>query len=193
MKHRNLTEQQIEKIQIDEGVLFLDFGETTERQLAPLRGGTEVTLTATIRDIEFDGKRGKTAGLQVIDEQSAVVKAKSLCCSQEDLALAIPGVVIQEENGKKVLTNPENGIIKPEKYLKNATIFALLIDGSYKKITIFNAMHEGSFNFKAAQKSENEHSLELIAHFKPTDGGEGKLWKIEEIDDIKLVTPTGGN
>ena len=36
---KNLTTAQIESIQIDEGVVFLDYGETGERMLAPTRGG----------------------------------------------------------------------------------------------------------------------------------------------------------
>ena len=53
---KNLTKKEIEKIQIDEGVIVLDYGETTERPLAPCRGGGEFTATATLRDIEFDGR-----------------------------------------------------------------------------------------------------------------------------------------
>lgn len=184
-KVRNITQQQIDKIQIDEGIIFLNFEEPEERLLAPIRGGAEFSITNTIRDIEYDGKKGKTKGLQVIDDQAAVLKAKSLCCTQEDLALGIPGAVVSEENGSKVITNPDNGIIGDECYLKNAVIFAKLIDRSYKKITIYNPMHEGAFNFKAAQKSENEHALELIAHFDPKS--DSKLWKIEEVAAIPTI------
>ena len=45
---KNLTKKEIEKIQIDEGVIVLDYGETTERPLAPCRGGGEFTATATL-------------------------------------------------------------------------------------------------------------------------------------------------
>lgn len=51
----NLTTKQIESIQIDEGVIFLNYGETDERLLAPTRGGGEFAATVTVRDIEFDG------------------------------------------------------------------------------------------------------------------------------------------
>ena len=65
----NLTTKQIESIQIDEGVIFLNYGETDERLLAPTRGGGEFAATVTVRDIEFDGRHGKTTGTQVIEEQ----------------------------------------------------------------------------------------------------------------------------
>ena len=47
----NLTQQEIEKIQIDEGVVILDYGEQTERVLAPCRGGGEFTATARLREL----------------------------------------------------------------------------------------------------------------------------------------------
>lgn len=180
---KNLTKSQIEKIQIDEGVIYTNFGTEKEKLFAPTRGGGEFTVTNTIRDIEYDGRRGKTKGLQVIEDQSALLKVKVLDCSQEQLALGIPGAVVQTSGGKTIITNPDNGIIPEEAYLENVVMFARLIDGTYKKISLFNAMHEGGFSFKAVQKSENEHALEFISHFNPYDTDE-KLWKIEDVPAI---------
>ena len=56
----NLTQNDINKIQIDEGIVVLDYGESSEKVLAPTRGGAEFTATPSIRDIEFDGRKGKT-------------------------------------------------------------------------------------------------------------------------------------
>lgn len=131
----NLTKKQIESIQIDESVIFLDYGETTERFLAPTRGGGEFAATVTVRDIEFDGRHGKTAGTQVIEEQGASIKVTTLCMSQENLALAIPNCTISSKDDK-VIKNPKTGVIPLEAYLKNITMFAKLISGKYKKITI---------------------------------------------------------
>lgn len=97
----NLTTKQIESIQIDEGVIFLNYGETDERLLAPTRGGGEFAATVTVRDIEFDGRHGKTTGTQVIEEQGASLKVTTLCMSQENLALAIPTCTIAADDGKE--------------------------------------------------------------------------------------------
>lgn len=175
----NLTKQQIESIQIDESVIFLDYGETTERFLAPTRGGGEFGATITVRDIEFDGKRGKTAGTQIIEEQGAFIKATTLCMSQENLALAIPSCVIEDNDGKTI-RNPKSGVIPLSAYLKNVTMFAKLVGGKFKKITIYNPMHETGFNVKAVQKAEGELGLELLAHY-PYSDLDGDLWKVDEI------------
>ena len=176
----NLTKQQIESIQIDESVIFLDYGETTERFLAPTRGGGEFAATVTVRDIEFDGRHGKTAGTQVIEEQGASIKVTTLCMSQENLALAIPNCTIASEDGKTI-KNPKTGVIPLEAYLKNVTMFAKLISGKYKKITIYNPMHESGFTAKAVQKAEGELAFEFLAHYKHTDL-DGDLWEVTEID-----------
>lgn len=183
----NLTKKQIENIQIDESLIFLNYGETDERFLAPTRGGGEFSATVTVRDIEFDGRSGKTAGTQVIEEQAASIKVTTLCMSQENLALAVPGSKISAENGHAV-ENPASGVIPLESYLKNVTMFAKLIGGGFKKITIKNAMHETGFTSKAVQKAEGELAYEFIAHYPYDDlNGAGKLWRVEDITAMPTI------
>ncbi len=182
----NLTRQQIESIQVDESLIFLDYGQETERFLAPTRGGGEFAATVTVRDIEFDGRHGKTAGTQVIEEQGASIKVTTLCMSQENLALAIPSCVVANDEGKTI-KNPKTGVIPLSAYLKNVTMFAKLISGKYKKITIYNPMHETGFTAKAVQKAEGELALEIIAHYPHTDL-DGDLWKVEEIAEMPSTT-----
>jgi hypothetical protein len=184
---KNLTQQQIENIQIDEGVVYVNYGETDERLLAPTRGGGEFNVTVTVRDIEYDGRRGKTKGMEVVEDQAATLKVTSLCCSQEDIALAIPGCSVTKDGttGKITsITNGDGGVISDASYLKNVTMFAKLINGSYKKISIFNVLHLGAFGLKAVQKAEGEIALELNAHFDPKLGDGQSLYKIEDVTTI---------
>lgn len=178
---KNLTQKEIEKIQIDEGVLIINYGEKDERPLAPCRGGGEFAATATLRDIDFDGKNGKTAGMQPIEEQAASLKVTTLCMSQENLQLAMPFCRVEGTTIK----NPKMGIVETDSYLKNVTMFARLVDGKYKKIAIFNAMHEGGISAKAVQKAEGELALELHAHYG-TDNLDGDLWSIDEVDVFEM-------
>ena len=186
----NLTQQEIEKIQIDEGVVILDYGEETERVLAPCRGGGEFTATATVRDIEFDGRNGKVSGTQVIEEQAASIKVTTICMSQENLILMMPFCRV-EGSDNKILKNPQMGLIPETAYPKNAALFAKLIDGSYKKITIYRPMHEGGFSVKAVQKAEGELALTLDAHYSK-DELDGDLWAIEEITEFAMRGASNG-
>ena len=114
----NLQKKDVDKIQIDEGLIYIDYGETTERKLGPTRGGGEFKGTVSIRQIEFDGRSGKTAGMEVIEEQEAYLKVNSLCCSQDDLKRTLPGAVIEGEGDSKIIKNPRCGVIPDEAYAK---------------------------------------------------------------------------
>lgn len=186
----NLTTKQIESIQIDEGLIILDYGEETQKLLAPTRGGGEFAATVTVRDIEFDGRHGKTAGTQVIEEQGASLKVTTLCMSQENLALAIPTCTVSSTEGNAI-KNPPTGVIPMSAYLKNVTMFAKTIGGKYKKITIFNAMHETGFTAKAVQKAEGELAFEFLAHYPHSDL-DGDLWKVEEIGTAPVIPAESG-
>lgn len=181
----NLTKKQVESIQIDEGLVFVDFGEETERKLAPTRGG-EFSATASIRNIEFDGRSGATAGTQVIEEQEAILKVVSLCMSQEELLFAMPFARTEGEGDSMKIKNPKCGIIPETAYCKNITMFAKLISGKHKKITIYNPMSENGLTVKAAPKAEGEISLEIRAHYK-IDNLNGDLWEVTDADSAESV------
>ncbi|MGM9681544.1 MAG: hypothetical protein ACI3XR_08570 [Eubacteriales bacterium] len=181
---KRLKKEQVEKVQIDEGVIFVDFGvPESEYMLGPTRGGGEFSASMTLRDIDFDGRHGRTAGMRTIDEQEAHLAVKTLCCSQKDLLYALPGVEIVTEDGKNTIQNPKCGIIETASYQKNITMFAQTLDKKYKVITLYNALDEAGISIKAVQKSENEFSLDFYAHYT-TDDLDGKLYDISEVDVI---------
>ena len=182
----NLTKQQIESIQIDESVIFLDYGETTERFLAPTRGGGEFAATVTVRDIEFDGRNGKTAGMQVIEENAASLAVTLLGMTQENLRLAIPGAKAAADDTTGAIKNPKVGVIADDKYWKNIVMFAKTLDGKYKKITIFNPMSEGELSIKTQHKAEGELSIELVAHYTLGDL-DGDLWEVVDAETMEAA------
>ena len=183
---QNLTKKQVEHIQFDEALVYANFGIAgKEKQLGPSRGGGEFTVTETIRDVEFDGRQGKTKGMQVLESQDANLKITSLCSSQEDLALALVGAKMDETN--QSITNKQSGTwIPTDNYLENVTAFAKLSGGKFKKITIFNGLHESGLSFSTKPKAENEHNLDFVAHFDPFDRTKS-IYKIEEIDSLPVV------
>lgn len=196
---KNLTKKEIESIQIDEGVVIINYGESDERPLVPCRGGGEFSATATIRDIEFDGRNGKTAGTQVIEEQAADLNVTTISMSNENLLLAMPFARIFDDKGKDVtdvtkavtIKNPKMGIIPETAYLKNVTMFAKLVGGTYKKITIYKPMTEDGMSVKAVQKAEGELALNFHAHYN-TDDLDGDLWEVTEISSFDMRKASSG-
>ena len=181
----NLSTADVNKIQIDEGIVVVNLGETGERVLGPTRGGAEFTATPSIRDIEYDGRKGKTKGMQVKDGEDVSLKISTLCCSLENLQLAIPGATVNASTN--TLTPGKFGVIESSSYLKNVAVITKTLDGKFQVLTIKNAMHEGGFTYKAAPKAENEHSLEFLGHYDYTNSLEECCWNIETADTNPLA------
>ncbi len=177
----NLTTEQIENIQIDYGIVYVNYGETDEALLGPTRGGGTFSVTKNIRDIEFDGRKGKTKGMQVVDEINAMLSLTHLDSSLQTLKLAMPYGTF--DNTSITCKSSNVGILPNEAYLKNITMFAKTVGGEYKKITLYNAMSENDFSFVAAPKSEGTISMEVYAHWDPTDDNK-YLYKIEDVENI---------
>lgn len=187
-------EKEVKKVQIDHGIIYLDYGESSARRFALTRGGGEFKATANIRDIPFDGCIGKTKGMQVIDETGATLKVTLLGMTQENIALALPGVKLDGEGEKKQVKAPKVGIIKNESYLKNVTMFCKTLDGEYKKIMIFNPMSEGELSVKTQQKAEGELEIEFVAHHTTEDltDEDYDLWTIDEVNAIEGAKQQAG-
>lgn len=184
-----LTQQQIENIQIDYGIVFANYGVVGERQLAPTRGGGTFTASKNIREIEYDGRKGKTKGLQVVDEINAMLSVPLLDTSMDNLALAMPYATYAD--GKISAKSSNLGVIQDSAYLSNITLFAKVIGGGYKKITLYNAMSENDFSLAAAPKAEGVITLEIHAHWDATDDAKD-LYDIEDILSLSgdVAAPT---
>lgn len=179
-----LTQEQIENIQIDHGLIYANYGETDQRLIGPTRGGAQFVATKTIRDIEYDGRMGKTKGLQVVDEINAQLTFSLMDTSLQNLALAMPHADYDEV--QKVISSGTGGLIPGTKYLKNITMFAKCAGGKYKKITLFNAMNEGDLTLNTQPKSEGLVPFEVYAHWDATsDPTVGQLYTVEEVASIE--------
>ena len=177
----NLTQDQIDNVQIDYGILYLNYGVAGERLLGPTRGGGDFKATAKIREIDFDGSRGKTKGMQVVDGIDASLGVTLLDTSMDNLAMAMP---YADYSAGAITAKQSNiGIIPGSTYINNITEFCKTIGGGYKKITLYNAMAEGDFSLAAKPKAEGEIKLEIFAHFDATDDT-ANLYKIEDVVSI---------
>ncbi|MBT2722315.1 hypothetical protein [Bacillus sp. ISL-46] len=176
-----LKQEQIDNIQIDYGIVILNYGELDAERLGPTKGGAEFNATKNIRDIEYDGSLGKSVGMQVIDEINASLKFSILDTSLETLAKTLPQA--DYDDITKIIKNNKGGAIPASRYFKNITMFGKLMNGKYKKITIFNAMNESDFVLSSAPKAEGEIALEVFAHWDPLEVSDD-LYSIEDVTTI---------
>lgn len=174
--------EQLANIQMDYGIVYQDYGESTQRLLGPTTGGATFDANQQIRDIEFDGRNGKTKGMQHIDYIDAVLKLTSLAISNKDLEVAMPYLKKSGTGTDLTYTCDSDslGIIKNDNYMKNITVFGKLTGGGYKKITLFNAMNESPFSLGAVPKGEGKVNMEIYAHWESDDA--------QGLDDLFTIT-----
>lgn len=177
-----LTLEQIENVVIDAGVVYVNYGVAGERQLAPCRGGNTFNVDAEIREIEFDGARGKTKGMRrkIREDASLIVRLADM--SLENLHMALPGSVLV---GKK-LTNGWG--IDADNYLTNVTLIGQDMKDDFKVITIYNGLMDEAFEAVYTDKEESIIELKISGHYDPADTS-NKLWSIEDVvaDDVTVT------
>lgn len=183
---KKFTQKQLDNVQIDYALVFANYGEVDAKRLGPINGGAEFTATANIRDIEHDEARGKTMGLQVIDEINAQLTFSILDTSLETLGMMLKGAEYDEVN--KIIKGGKMGVIPRSKYLKNITMFAKTVNGQFKKITLYHAMNEGDFTINAQAKNQGSVPLEIHAHWDALEDSEDfNLYTIEDVTSLDPV------
>jgi len=95
-----------DRIFVDAGAVYLNYGLSTQSLLGATRGGNEFNLNREIRDIEVDGVRGSVKGLR-----RRVVCRPQITCNLIELSLdnlikAIAGAN-QEETAKQIVVEEE--------------------------------------------------------------------------------------
>lgn len=165
---RNLTQNQIESIVLDTAVLYTNYGEASQAMLGITKGGVEFNVTESLRDIEYDGRRGKTMGMEVVDAIDAYLKTTTLEITNDNIFLALGAATKASGTGK--ITNTTGGVIAASRYLTNITAFGYCNKTStFKKITIYNVLAPGGLTITTADKSEAGLPLQFNAHWNPMD------------------------
>lgn len=183
---QKMTKEVIHNIQIDHGLVYANYGLETQKQIFPTRGGSSFKVERTIRDIEYDGMKGKTMGMRTVDDENATLTTKTLDLSLDNLARALPGCTIIKVDEVTTKISSKTGLIEDEHYLANITCFCKTLGGTYRKITIYNAMADNGLEISAVQKAEGELELAFAAHYNPEDLEE-EIYDIENIDKIVEV------
>lgn len=175
----NLETNQVESILLDAAIVYVDYGYPTQEQIGITRGGAEFTVTENVRQIEYDGRRGRTKGMEVVDQIDAALKFKTLELTNEHMYASL-GAAELNENG--AISNNNGGVIPMNRYYHNITAFGIMYKtGEFKKITLNNAAacNNGGLTLSTSDKNEAELELTFNAAWNPYDVTE-KIYNIEK-------------
>lgn len=173
------TKTQIEKILLDEGVVYLNYGTAKETLLAPCRGGNKVEFEVEIRDIEMNSVPGKVKGSRRKILENAKMEVNFMDLSLENLKMALPGSKISG-------TTLKNGWdIKLSDYIDNVTLIVRNNDGAtYRKITLFNCLVDEPISIETAKDDEVVLTVVFSAHYDP-ENPKDELWEMADITEVK--------
>ncbi len=167
-----ITEETLQNLILDAGVVYLNYGESEERILGATEGGNTFTVEREIREMPFDGLKGKTKGARRIIREDAKLTVNLKELSAENIALALAGAVVVDFP-ESISTHKEirsSGTIVDTDYTDNVALVAT-ISGSDIPVVILveNALSDGNFEIGAVDKDEAVIPVEFSAHYDPED------------------------
>ena len=177
----NVTTEQIENILLDAGTVYVDYGEVSERILAPTRGGTAFSVEQDVKIIPRDGSLGKEKGLRRVITEDAMLTVRLLDMSIANLKLALAGATVAGD----VITSTADGSIADTEYLTNVTWIGTDMEGKNKVITLFNAMADNGLSIDFADKDEAVLEVVFAGHRNPADCTD-PLYTIAEVQDLAV-------
>jgi len=167
-----VTKETLQSLILDAGVVYLNYGDTTnERILGATEGGNTFTVEREIREIPFDGMKGKTKGARRIIREDAKLTVNLKELTAENIATALAGATISEIPDKEDYQEIRStGFLQDSDYIDNVALVAT-ISGSTKPVVIIleNVLSDGNFEIGATDKEEAVIAVEFSAHYDPDD------------------------
>lgn len=173
----SLTTEQLQNIVIDTGVVYVNYGELDEKILGPCKGGNSFLVEQEFKDVEYDGRRGKTKGMRRIINENASLTVRLMDLSQDNIKLALAGANI--DGTTKAITNGDRTILDTE-YLKNVALVGTTTGGKNKVVTLYNVLSDNGLSMEMVDKDELAVEIIFSAHYDPSDLA-SPIYKIEEV------------
>ena len=177
----NLSSEQIKNIMLDAGVIYLDYTTaSTPLMLAPTKGANSFVVENEIKEIEFNGMRGKTKGMRRVIRQDASLTVRVMDMSLENIKMALAGAKTTVVSSKITEITNGDGSIADAEYIGDVTFVGVDMEGKSKVISLFNVLGDNNLSIEATDKEEGVVEIVFSAHFDATDDTK-LLYKITEL------------
>jgi hypothetical protein len=110
LSETGLSANTFNRVLIDAGVVYVNYGIAGERKLGATQGGSAFDYGIKYRDIPVDGARGIVKGSRTIESVMPTITCKLLEITNANLLLAIPGLrstVVGANNVQTLLSAPQ--------------------------------------------------------------------------------------
>lgn len=162
-----ISSQTAQRMVMDAGAVYIDYGETSERLFGATREGSTFEVSQEVREIDVDGLRGPTKGFRRVVEEHVRLTVNLLEMTAENVQTALVGAQV-DANGNGGQTVTRSLKLSDVAYLENVALVADY-SGSSDPVVIKlkNAIVDGDFSLQAQDREESTVELQFTGHFDP--------------------------
>lgn len=172
------TPETAQSLLLDAGAFFVNYEVETDdfesaikagKLLGATSGGGEFKAVPTIRQIEVDGIKGKTKGLEVIDAWDTSIKANVLEVTRESIAKALCASDIDSSTNDIYDIITARNFINLTDYMDNVTWVGTL-SGSDEPVIIqvFNTINLDGLTLTTTDKNQAVIAMTFNGHYTDT-------------------------
>jgi hypothetical protein len=157
-----------DRLELDSGALYRDYGLSTQDLIGATRGGAVFTVEKEDREIEVDGGgRGPIKNMVRNIRFVARLEATLLEMSLQTFIDAVRGTVVSD--GTHFTITPGIAIAAGDFYT-NISLVAEMKGATDPMILMLNdAMHVGEWSVTTEDQNEGVLPVRYVAHYDPTD------------------------
>ena len=159
-----ITSNTPNRIQVDAGAVYKDWGEVSEEVLGACRGGANFEVTEEMRQAEVDGVGfGSIMGL--IRPVNLVVTLKTVAveCSLAQLLRMTRGTAYSD--GTYRIITPSTDLATTD-YLTNVALVGSVLNTSTPVVIVLaNAIETGGWSFQTSDNDEGRLDITFTAHY----------------------------
>lgn len=167
MAQHGITANTEERLILDAGAVYRDYGEAGQELIGATRGGAQFIVERDDRNIELDGPKGPVKGLRRTVMHTARLTVTLVEMSQQTFLDIMRGTVVSDGTHRTV--TPDSEIVAGD-YYTNIALVAEVIDTTTPCIlTLLNAMQAGGWTISTEDKDEGELEVTFDAHYATSD------------------------
>jgi hypothetical protein len=181
-----ITAETFKRLALDGGVVYKDWGLPGVTLLGATVGGNTFTVEPEVREMIFDGAPGAVKGSQ---RNTRIVPKLAVNLGEitdETLLLLLPSANTETVGNTTKFTRDCQ--IQEGSYSDNITL-VVRKSGTEEllALSIYNALHLGSFELAASDDAEAVFALEVTGHYDPADL-DTEPWAIFNPLEVPVVT-----
>lgn len=172
-RQHGITTETVNHFLVDEGVVYLNWGEAAQQVLGATRDGNTFTVEQDVREIPIAGSRGPLKGARRVVSSRAMLTVNLMEFTPENLEIALAGTESEDwsESGSGDPTHKRMGRnrrIALSDYITNVTLVGE-ISGSTQPAAFMvkNALADGNLTVNMTDQNEAVIELNFTGHFTP--------------------------